>query len=117
MTARRSPRAGTEQGTIMAFPLRLARLEKDCPSRGLKASASTVPPSFRLRSAGDLVGLLEQQIIAVGEDEQAGILEKARLIAHLAGVSLKAIEAGNLAARLEALEAALKLRNEGTGSR
>ena len=100
----------------MSFPLRLARLERNLPAGERRASASTVPPSFRLLSAGDLVGLLEQQIIAVGADEKAGTLEKARLIGWLAGVGLKAIEAGNLAARLEALEAALKLRDKGTGS-
>jgi hypothetical protein len=100
----------------MTFPLRLARLERHCPVGGRKASASTVPASFRLRSAGDIVGLLEQQIIAVGADVESGTLEKARLIGYLASVGLKAIEAGNLAARLEALEAALKLRGS-DGSR
>jgi hypothetical protein len=44
---------------------------------------------------------------------EAGTLEKARAVGYLAGLSLKAIEAGNLAARLEALEAALKLRGSG----
>ncbi len=95
----------------MAFPLRLARLERGSAGAGRKAS--TVPPSFRLRSAADLVGLLEQQIIAVGADEEAGTFEKARLIAHLCGISLKAIEASHLVGRLEALEAVLKLRGKG----
>lgn len=94
----------------MALSLRLVRLEHSVSENGRKASVSTVSPSFRLRSAGDIVGLLEQQIIAVGADADAGTLEKARVIANLAGVGLKAIEAGNLAARLEALEAALKQR-------
>ena len=45
-------------------------------------------------------------------ETEAGTLEKARCIGYLAGVSLKAIECGNLAGRLEALEAALKARSE-----
>jgi hypothetical protein len=44
-------------------------------------------------------------------DQEAGILEKARCIGFLAGVSLKAIDAGNLAARVEMLESVLKQRN------
>jgi hypothetical protein len=97
----------------MALPIRLARLERASSAGRRKASVSTIPPSFRLRSASDVVGLLEHQILAVGADEQVDTLEKARLIGYLASVSLKAIEAGNLVSRLEALEAVLKLRSKG----
>ena len=45
------------------------------------------------------------------EETEAGTLEKARCIGYLAGIALKAIEAGDLAARLEALESVLKRRN------
>jgi hypothetical protein len=41
------------------------------------------------------------------------VLEKARTIGYLAGITLKAIEAGNLAARIEMLEEVLKQRKEG----
>jgi hypothetical protein len=37
-----------------------------------------------------------------------GVLEKARAIGYLAGIALKAIDAGNLTARIEMLEAVLK---------
>ena len=65
---------------------------------------------FRLETAGDVIALIESQVQAVLEDEKASTLEKARCIGYLAGLSLKAIECGNLAARLESLELALKAR-------
>jgi hypothetical protein len=69
-----------------------------------------LPSEFRLRTARDVLELLEQQIEAVRNDAEANTLEKARTIGYLAGVSLRAIEAGDLAARLEALELTLKQR-------
>src|SRR4051794_11576128 len=71
---------------------------------------SPVPADFRLRTAADVVALLEGQVKAVCDDPNAGRLEKARVIGFLAGVSLRAIEAGDLAARVEAIEATLKAR-------
>ncbi len=70
-----------------------------------------VPLPFRLQTAADVIDLLEEQIEAVRAEGEAGTLEKARTIGYLAGIALKAIEAGNLAGRLEALEAVLKERN------
>ncbi len=69
-----------------------------------------VPLPFRLKTAADVLKLLEEQIAAVRGDQVAGTLEKARCIGYLAAVTLKAIEAGDLAARLEAVEAVLKAR-------
>jgi hypothetical protein len=69
-----------------------------------------VPIPFRLKTAADVLRLLEEQVAAVREERSAGALEKARCIGYLAGVALKAIEAGDLAARLEAVEAVLKGR-------
>jgi hypothetical protein len=66
---------------------------------------------FRLKTAADVLDLLQEQVEAVRADADAGTLEKARCIGYLAGVTLKAIEAGNLAARIEMLEAVLKQRN------
>ena len=63
------------------------------------------------RGRGDVLDLLEEQIEAVRGDQEAGILEKARCIGFLAGVSLKAIDAGNLAARVEMLESVLRQPN------
>lgn len=74
--------------------------------------STRLPVEFRLETAGDVIGLIESQVQAVLDDAKAGTLEKARCIGYLAGVSLKAIECGNLAARLEALEMVLKARSE-----
>jgi hypothetical protein len=74
-------------------------------------STTPLPLPFRLKTAADVVQLLQEQVEAVRVEKEAGTLEKARTIGYLAGVALKAIEAGNLAARLEMLEAVLKQRN------
>jgi hypothetical protein len=67
---------------------------------------------FRLRTAEDVLDLLEEQVDAVVKDADSTVLEKARCIGFLCGVTLRAIEAGDLAARLEALEAVLKTRKK-----
>lgn len=71
-----------------------------------------LPAEFRLRTAADVLALLDEQVAAVRDDGDAGALEKARTIGFLAGVSLRAIEAGDLAARIEILESVLKQRTE-----
>ncbi len=71
-----------------------------------------VPAAFRLKTAADVLALLEEQVAAVRADPDAGALEKARTLGYLATVSLKAIEAGDLAARVEMLESVLKLRGK-----
>jgi len=73
-------------------------------------SQTLVPMPFRLKTAHDVLALLAEQIQAVRDEQDAGTLEKARTIGYLAGICLRAIEAGDLAARLEALEAVLKAR-------
>jgi hypothetical protein len=55
---------------------------------------------------------LEEQLGAVRGYQRANPVEKARCIGYLAGMALKAIEVGNLAARIEMLEAVLKQRNK-----
>ena len=69
-----------------------------------------VPLPFRLKTAADVLALLEEQVNAVRDDPDAGPLEKARTVGFLAGVALRAIEAGNLAGRIEMLELVLKQR-------
>lgn len=69
-----------------------------------------LPPTFRLKTAADVLTLLSEQILAVREDEESTALERARVIGYLGSVALKAIEAGDVAARLEAVELALKMR-------
>lgn len=73
---------------------------------------SPVPVAFRLQTAQDVIDLLQEQVAAVRAETKAGALEKARTVGYLAGIALKAIEAGNVAARLEALEAVLKQRKD-----
>jgi hypothetical protein len=91
---------------------RLRRSGDNCTTPG----TTHVPLPFRLKTAADVLNLLEEQVEAVRAEPEAGTLEKARTVGYLAGVALKAIEAGNLAARIEMLEAVLKQRN-GDGKR
>jgi hypothetical protein len=82
---------------------RMHRPGEDCPR--------PIPLPIRFKTAADVLTLLEEQIAAVRSDEAAGVLEKARVVGFLAGLGLRAIEAGNLEARIEMLEAVLKQRN------
>jgi hypothetical protein len=84
---------------------RLRRAGDPCPS--------PLPAEFRLKTAADVLALLEEQVAAVRADAEAGAPEKARTVGFLAGVAPRAIEAGNLAARVETLEAVLKQRGKG----
>jgi hypothetical protein len=70
--------------------------------------AQEAPPS--LRTAADVLELLEEMTAAVWADRFSRPVEKARAVGYLAGVALKAIESRNLAARVEMLETVLKLR-------
>jgi hypothetical protein len=77
-------------------------------------SETAEPPApFRLQTAQDVIDLLEEQIEAVRTDVEASALKRAQMIGKLASIALKAIEVGNLAARLEAMEAVLKQRHGG----
>jgi hypothetical protein len=61
----------------------------------------------RLATARDILDLVESQVEAVLADDELRTAERARVIALLAGTALRAIEAGDLAGRLESLERAL----------
>lgn len=78
-------------------------------------STTRLPAEFRLQKASDVMALLDEQIAAVREETEASTLEKARCVGYLAGIALKAIDAGDVAARVEALEAVLKRRKQGNG--
>jgi hypothetical protein len=86
---------------------RMRRAGDHCTTPG----TTLLPPSFRLKTAADVLELLAEQVEAVRAEKKAGALERARVVGFLASVALKAIEAGNLAARIEMLEAVLKQRN------
>lgn len=72
-----------------------------------------LPMPFRLRTAHDVLILLEQQINAVVGEDAASTLEKARTVGYLAGISLKAVEVTELASRIDSLEMVLKRRKSG----
>jgi hypothetical protein len=95
----------------MSIHNRLGRLTCDRRlSRPSQNGAAPTAPPVRLKTAADVLALLEQQINAVRADGEGGPREKARLIGYLAGLGLKAIETGNLEARIDMLEAVLKQR-------
>jgi hypothetical protein len=73
-------------------------------------SPTRVPPEIRIRVMADVLGLLERAVQLAELDEMARPLEQARALGFLAGVAVRAVEAADLAGRVEALEAALKLR-------
>ncbi len=75
-----------------------------------------IPIEVRFRTAADVVKVLEEQVGAVKADTTLGTTDRARTIGYLASVGLRAIEAGNLAARIEALESVLKNREKGERS-
>jgi hypothetical protein len=87
---------------------------------GLPATAGRLarrgPPPVPqpLRGAGDIIRLLHEQVEAVRADGVATPLERARVLGYLAGLARQAIETGELAARLEMLEAVLKQRHGDT---
>jgi hypothetical protein len=74
---------------------------------------TAIPLPFRLKTAADVLALLEEQVAAVRGDDTLTTVERARTVGYLAGISLKAIEAGDLAARLEAVEGVLRARRAG----
>ena len=60
----------------------------------------------------DVLAVLGEQINAVRADAYSDPGEKARTLGMLASVALRAMEAKDLAARLEAVERVLKLRKQ-----
>src|SRR5471030_3199658 len=79
---------------------RIRRAGDDCTT----PCTTRLPLEFRLRTASDVLDLLEEQVDAVVKDADSTALEKARCIGFLCGVTLRAIEAGDLVARMEAVE-------------
>ena len=77
------------------------------------AGQTLIPLPMRLRTARDVLALLEEQITAIRTETQAGTLEKARAVGYLAGIALKAVEVADLSARVEAVERVLKRRKAG----
>jgi hypothetical protein len=80
---------------------------------GQTPGQTLLPLPFRLKTARDVLALLEEQVNAVRDEPKAGTLEKARTVGYLAGVALKAVEVADLSARVEAVERVLKRRKAG----
>jgi hypothetical protein len=75
-----------------------------------KRGTPLVSGDVRLATARDVLAVIESQVTAALADGELGTAERARVVATLCGVALRAIEGGDLAARLEALELHLKGR-------
>ena len=69
-----------------------------------------LPAPYRVQTAREILGLLEEQINAVRMDPELETTQRARCIATLANTALRALESGQLEERLGALEAILKYR-------
>jgi hypothetical protein len=72
-----------------------------------------LPTPFKLRTAQNVLALLWEQIEAVKIDTESGVLEKARCIGYLCGISLKAVETAEIETRLDILERKISLRSVG----
>jgi hypothetical protein len=77
---------------------------------GERPGRPQLPAPFRLETARAVLALVEEQVNAVRADPALGTLERARCLGYLAGIALRAVESGELEARLEALESVLKRR-------
>ncbi len=75
-----------------------------CPTR------LALPAEFRAKTAADVLALLNEQLETLRQDASLGSVERAKGVGYLAGIASRAIEAGDTAARLEALESILKSR-------
>jgi hypothetical protein len=95
----------------MSLSRRVGKLEQKVP-QALAVRAVPVPAPLPLNQPSDVLELLAEQANAVRMDLGADPLERARTLAVLAGISLRAMELRDLAARLEAVERVLKLRRD-----
>ena len=95
----------------MSLPTRIDRLEQHAGEL-LRVRAVPVPPPVSLDSPADVLEVLTEQANAVRAQAAADPLERARTLGMLAGLAIRAMEARDLDARLEAVERVLKLRRE-----
>ena len=87
---------------------RLVRLETVVQ----QCDAAAKLPVRRLQTVQDVIDLLHEQVEMLRAQRWLGTVPKARAIGYLAGLARQTIETGTLAARLEILEAVLRLRKE-----
>ena len=79
-------------------------------SGAMRGSSPAPPPAFR--RAGDVVELLAAQVAAVTQHTGSDPLDRARTVAAIASIALRAMERADADDRLEAVERVLKLRRE-----
>lgn len=81
---------------------------------GPKPRSKPLPELRELQyaTARDVLTLLNDQVVAVKDAERLGTLEKARCIGYLASLLLRAIETGDFAERLAALEKLIEERDK-----
>jgi hypothetical protein len=90
----------------------LKRRVRQLEHRAAAEAAFAPPPPLPLRDPADVVDLLAEQAEAVRRDPHADPLDRARTLGFVAALALRAMEAAEGRARLEALERALKLRTD-----
>ena len=92
----------------MSLPTRIDRVDR----RLLRTPREVVPEPLQLASAADVLALVETAARMTQADLEASPFKRARTLGALASVALKALEARDLEARVEALERVLKQRRE-----
>ena len=92
----------------MTLVHRVVHLEERLVVAQQRPVAEPVP----LDGPADVLAVLAEQVNAVRAHPGADPVERARTLGFLAGVALRAMEAKDLAARLEAVERVLKLRKD-----
>lgn len=104
----RARRAEKRAAALVALPA------GDEPPEGAPGEPGANPPAvvapLPLRNARDVLAALGEQLNLVRQDRHANTQGRARTVAYIAAVALKAVEISDLAERLEAVEAALKMR-------
>ena len=85
---------------------RVEKLEARPPMR------LVAPEPVPFDGPADVLALIGEQVNAVRADAVTDPTEKARILGMLSSVALRAIEAKDLDARLEAVERVLKLRKD-----
>src|SRR5687767_11606870 len=92
----------------MNLARRVGDLEDRAASGRLMLPAPAGPVPFD--TPADVLAVLAEQANAVRADPAADPAERARTLGLLAGIALRAMEARDVVARLEAVERVLKLR-------
>lgn len=86
------------------------RIKRVAPT--LSPTLLELPAEYREAKATDILAILAEQLVLLREDEDLGTVERARTIASVSSVALKALESANLTGRLEELERILKRRDQ-----